>query len=128
MMIDGEPTMTNEEMIELAHRLIHAKDQLGIKYNKVRELVGDKNIEDVCDNILAVKSELTRTKRALWLARAERAHWVSENADAYKDYCDKHPSSHYHKYDGKMHFYEWGRKWENAELKCRSYAEKFNEE
>lgn len=84
--------------------------------------------ESVYNSIRFVEKELARTKRALWLARADRAHWVSENADAYKAYCDKHPSSHYLKYDGRIHFYEWGRKWENAELKCRSYAEKFNEE
>lgn len=76
-------------------------------------------------NIESPEVELRITKRGLWLARAEVAKWVSHNEDAYKDYCDRHPSSHYHVYDGKMHFYEWAWRWEKAELKCKVYADKF---
>lgn len=108
-MIDGEPTMTDDEIVEMAHRLMHAKDQLATKYNKVRELVSGKNVEEVCDNILALKSALNRTKRALWLARAERA-------------------------EAQVRFYAVAQisdgvtKWTNVECKCRAYADKFKEE
>lgn len=70
---------------------------------------------------LVIESELNRTKRALWLARAERA---KENVK-YLKVMLRHTSPKSELFDPMVKFISC---WTYTESKCRAYADKFMEE
>lgn len=71
---------------------------------------------DAANSVRQMQKELRKTKRALWLARAERAS--SEKAHYYimSTYCEPH--SHKQKWMKRISF-----TWEKVERKCREKAE-----
>lgn len=69
--------------------------------------------------------QLRATKRALWMARAERVKWVANNEDAFADYCEEHTESYRINNSYIEPFDEWVWKWERAERKCRQKAEEY---
>lgn len=80
------------------------------------------------------ESELKRTKRALWIARASEAskevnYWNCENESSYAivDFNVRHETIV--SYKAPHHRpYKWILIWEEVERKCRAYADKFKEE
>lgn len=74
-------------------------------------------------HIECLEDALNRTRRALWLARAERAYseakFNNQMARRYEEHKEHTISK---SYDAEVH------KWVKAERKCRAYADKFKEE
>lgn len=75
--------------------------------------------------------ELKRTKRALWLARADAANLMATR-EAFAEYKREHPYSIWNDvrggYSGFCSYTNWSRLFIKVERKCRAYADKFKEE
>lgn len=82
--------------------------------------------------IAELKTENRRLKRALWLARAERAHSIiliwniycyQNNSLYYRDFLNT-KCNHFRSIPKKTAM-EWSDLWESIETKCRAKAEEY---
>lgn len=127
---DGEYYDANE-----ADKVIAEKDK---EIKRLENLCESYRID--CDN-LAIREanaykiigidnkELRETKRALWLSRADRAKDNLTNYESYYNYLKMLETLKDDSWGGSnVDEYRWFNGWDNAERKCRAYAEKFKEE
>lgn len=81
--------------------------------------------EHVETYIAEAEAELKRTKRALWLARADRAKLLVQlDMEGHYDYIVSQESQGK---TPKAELDRWYAGWDYAERICRTYAEKFRE-
>lgn len=108
--------------------MVRGRELLDKSFNLSRDgMIFGKVIhrEFVEEFVAEAEAELTRTKRALWLARAERAKLMKTmDMEGHYDYIvsqeckGKRPQAELD---------EWYNGWSIAERKCLAYADKFRE-
>lgn len=87
-------------------------------------------VSDLLNKNERLEKEQKRTKRALWLARADAAN-LMDTKEAFNEYKRDHPYSRWNDVRGGYSyccsFTNWSRLVTKAERKCRTYAAKFKE-
>jgi hypothetical protein len=98
------------EIAELKAQKAQAEDDVAFWKKKLSSCLNGDCIL-TCDTVEKYGKENVRLKRALWLARAERAHL--KVLEYWPDYCHN------------AHCRIAEQKWDKVERKCRAMAEKF---
>lgn len=98
-----------EEYESLKRENAELKDEIK-RLENVRK-VHIESIESMCEGLKLNAKQICKTQRALWLARAERAHL--KVLEYWPDYCHN------------AHCRIAEQKWDKVERKCRAKAEEY---